>query len=184
MNTVSFDVGSLDKYIKTVNSFKFLSKEEEYFLANKFKKENDLNAAQQLIYSQLKSVIYIANSYSGYNLSREDLIQEGNIGLMKAVKNYDPEHGVRLFSYAVHWVHAEIKEFIIRNWRLVKIASGSSSSSSSSSPPAPPAPPPAASADEAAAALAEAATLLVISPLSTKLPAAFASSEKVSRPSV
>ena len=123
MNTISFEVGSLDKYIKTVNSFNILSKEEEYFLASKFKKENDLNAAQQLISSQLRGVVYIADSYSGYNLPREDLIQEGNIGLMKAVKNYDPEHGVRLFSYAVHWVHAEIKEFIIRNWRLVKIAS-------------------------------------------------------------
>ena len=109
-------------YQQTINAFPSLSAEEEYSLAMRLKKENDLEAAKQLILSHLKLVIKIARSYSGYNLPHSDLVQEGNIGLMKAVKRFDPERGVRLVSFAIHWIKAEIQEYVVKNWRLVKTA--------------------------------------------------------------
>jgi RNA polymerase sigma-32 factor len=114
--------GDLESYIHTVNSFPALSKEEEISLAKKMKKNGDINAAHQLVLFHLRAVVTIARGYLGYGLPHADLIQEGNIGLMKAVRRFDPERGVRLISYAVHWIKAEIHEFIMRNWRLVKIA--------------------------------------------------------------
>ena len=115
-------LGSLGAYINIVNEVPVLSKEEEQALAFLYQQDNDLDAARQLILSQLRFVVYIARSYSGYGLPLADLIQEGNVGLMKAVKRFDPEHGVRLVTYAVHWIRAEIHEFIFSNWKLVKIA--------------------------------------------------------------
>ncbi len=115
-------VGSLDSYIQTVNRFPMLTQEEEFALATRFRRDNDLEAARQLIVSHLRVVISVARGYAGYGLPQADLIQEGNIGLMKAVKRYDPERGVRLVSFALHWIRAEIHEYILRNWRLVKIA--------------------------------------------------------------
>jgi len=115
-------VGSLESYIQAVNRFPILSAEEEVRLARKFRSEDDLEAARQLVLSHLRVVVSIARGYMGYGLPQADLIQEGNIGLMKAVKRFDPERGVRLVSFAVHWIKAEIHEFILRNWRLVKIA--------------------------------------------------------------
>ena len=115
-------LGSIGAYINIVNEVPVLSKEEEQELALRYQQDNDLDAAQQLILSQLRFVVYIARSYSGYGLPISDLIQEGNMGLMKAVKRFDPEHGVRLVTYAVHWIRAEIHEFIFKNWKLVKIA--------------------------------------------------------------
>ena len=115
-------LGSLGAYINIVNEVPILSKEEEQELALRYQQDNDLDAARQLILSQLRFVVYIARSYSGYGLPLADLIQEGNVGLMKAVKRFDPEHGVRLVTYAVHWIRAEIHEFIFSNWKLVKIA--------------------------------------------------------------
>ena len=109
-------------YQQTINAFPSLTAEEEYSLAMRLKKENDLDAAKQLILSHLKLVIKIARSYSGYNLPHADLVQEGNIGLMKAVKRFDPERGVRLVSFAIHWIKAEIQEYVVKNWRLVKTA--------------------------------------------------------------
>ena len=109
-------------YQQTINEFPSLTAEEEYSLAMRLKKENDLDAAKQLILSHLKLVIKIARSYSGYNLPHADLVQEGNIGLMKAVKRFDPERGVRLVSFAIHWIKAEIQEYVVKNWRLVKTA--------------------------------------------------------------
>lgn len=114
--------GSLESYIQSANSFPVLSQEEETNLARRLWNYGDLEAAQQLILSHLKFVVAIARGYKGYGLPQADLIQEGNIGLMKAVKRFDPERGVRLVSFAVHWIKAEIHEFIMRNWRLVKIA--------------------------------------------------------------
>lgn len=114
--------GSLEGYIQSANSFPILSQEEETRLAQRLWDHGDLEAAQQLILSHLRFVIAIARGYKGYGLPQADLIQEGNIGLMKAVKRFDPERGVRLVSFAVHWIKAEIHEFIMRNWRLVKIA--------------------------------------------------------------
>ena len=114
--------GSLESYIQSANSFPLLSQEEENRLARQLHEDGDINAAQQLILSHLRFVITIARNYKGYGLPQADLIQEGNVGLMKAVKRFDPERGVRLVSFAVHWIKAEIHEFIIRNWRLVKIA--------------------------------------------------------------
>lgn len=113
---------SLESYIQTANSFPLLSQEEENKLARRLHDHGDINAAQQLILSHLRFVVTIARSYKGYGLPQADLIQEGNVGLMKAVKRFDPERGVRLVSFAVHWIKAEIHEFIMRNWRLVKIA--------------------------------------------------------------
>ncbi|HSN38722.1 MAG TPA: RNA polymerase sigma factor RpoH [Burkholderiales bacterium] len=114
--------GSLESYIQTVNSFPLLSQEEEREYARRFRQENDLEAARELVVSHLRVVVAIARGYMGYGLPQADLIQEGNIGLMKAVKRFDPERGVRLVSFAVHWIRAEIHEFILRNWRIVKIA--------------------------------------------------------------
>ena len=115
-------VGSLDSYIQSVNSFPILSQAEEIRLAQRLRDDGDLEAARQLIVSHLRVVVAIARGYLGYGLPQADLIQEGNIGLMKAVKRFDPERGVRLVSFAVHWIRAEIHEFILRNWRIVKIA--------------------------------------------------------------
>ncbi|MDJ0926191.1 MAG: RNA polymerase sigma factor RpoH [Gammaproteobacteria bacterium] len=115
-------VGSLDSYIQAVNAVPVLSAEEEQQLARRFRDEQDLEAARQLVLSQLRFVVHIARGYLGYGLPLGDLIQEGNIGLMKAVKRFDPEMNVRLVSFAVHWIRAEIHEFVLRNWRLVKVA--------------------------------------------------------------
>ncbi|MEE8157060.1 MAG: RNA polymerase sigma factor RpoH [Gammaproteobacteria bacterium] len=115
-------IGSLDNYIQAVKSIPVLSSEEESLLAIRFREQQDLDAARQLVFSQLRFVVHIARGYSGYGLQIGDLIQEGNIGLMKAVKRFDPAVGVRLVSYAVHWIRAEIHEFILRNWRMVKVA--------------------------------------------------------------
>jgi RNA polymerase sigma-32 factor len=115
-------VGSLEAYIQAVNRFPMLTSEQEVGLARKFRAENDVEAARQLVLSHLRLVVAIARGYMGYGLPHGDLIQEGNIGLMKAVKRFDPERGVRLVSFAVHWIRAEIHEFVLRNWRLVKIA--------------------------------------------------------------
>ena len=114
--------GSLDSYIQTVNRFPILSQQEETDLARRLRDHEDLDAARQLIVSHLRVVVSVARGYLGYGLQQADLIQEGNIGLMKAVKRFDPERGVRLVSFAVHWIRAEMHEFILRNWRLVKIA--------------------------------------------------------------
>ena len=113
--------GSLDQYIHTVNSIPLLTPEEEHNLAER-KMGGDIEAAKQLILSHLRVVVSIARGYDGYGLNQADLIQEGNIGLMKAVKRYEPDRGARLFSFAVHWIKAEIHEFILRNWRLVRVA--------------------------------------------------------------
>jgi len=114
--------GSLEAYIQSVNRIPLLSKEQEFTLATRYRTENDLDAARQLVLSHLRVVVSVARGYAGYGLPQADLIQEGNIGLMKAVKRYDPERGVRLVSLALHWIRAEIHEFVVRNWRLVKIA--------------------------------------------------------------
>ncbi|PIT22287.1 RNA polymerase sigma factor RpoH [Snodgrassella communis] len=113
--------GSLEQYIHTVNNIPMLSPEEEQDLAVR-QTEGDLEAAKKLILSHLRVVVSIARGYDGYGLNQADLIQEGNIGLMKAVKRFQPSRGVRLFSFAVHWIKAEIHEFILRNWRLVRVA--------------------------------------------------------------
>jgi RNA polymerase sigma-32 factor len=124
--TLNFPVpnvlGSLENYIQAVNRFPLLSAEQEHELAVRFRDEEDLEAARQLILSHLRLVVAIARGYLGYGLPHADLIQEGNIGLMKAVKRYDPDRGVRLVSFAVHWIKAEIHEFVLKNWRLVKVA--------------------------------------------------------------
>src|SRR6266581_738523 len=114
--------GSLDSYIQTVNRFPILSQQEETDLARRLRDHDDLEAARQLIVSHLRVVVSVARGYLGYGLQQADLIQEGNIGLMKAVKRFDPERGVRLVSFAVHWIRAEIHEFVLRNWRMVKVA--------------------------------------------------------------
>ncbi len=115
-------VGSLEAYVQAVKRFPVLSQEEELTLATRFRNESDLDAARQLVLSHLRVVVSVARGYAGYGLPQADLIQEGNIGLMKAVKRYDPERGVRLVSFALHWIRAEIHEFVVRNWRMVKIA--------------------------------------------------------------
>src|SRR6266545_341374 len=120
--TLPVPVGSLESYIQAVNRFPMLSFEEERNLARKYRAENDVEAARQLVLSHLRLVVAIARGYMGYGLPQGDLIQEGNIGLMKAVKRFDPERGVRLVSFAVHWIRAEIHEFVLRNWRIVKVA--------------------------------------------------------------
>jgi RNA polymerase sigma-32 factor len=114
--------GSLEQYIQTVNSIPMLTAEEETSLATRFTEQSDIDAARRLVLSHLRVVVSIARGYAGYGLPQADLIQEGNIGLMKAVKRFEPNRGVRLFSFAVHWIKAEIHEFILRNWRLVRIA--------------------------------------------------------------
>ena len=113
---------NLGSYIQAVNSVSVLSAEEERALAERFHFEEDLDAARQLVLAHLRFVVHIAKSYAGYGLPQADLIQEGNIGLMKAVKRYDPTLGVRLVSFAVHWIKAEIHEYVIKNWRIVKVA--------------------------------------------------------------
>ncbi|PPD53937.1 MAG: RNA polymerase sigma factor RpoH [Methylotenera sp.] len=115
-------IDSVEHYARAIKAYPILSAEEEYALAVKFKKENDLEAARQLVVSHLRLVASIARGYIGYGLPQADLIQEGNIGLMKAVKRFDPDRGVRLVSFAMHWIKAEMHEYIVRNWRLVKIA--------------------------------------------------------------
>jgi len=114
--------GSLEAYVQTVNRFPILTAEEERSLAQRFQQENDLDAARQLVLSHLRLVVAVARGYLGYGLPHADLIQEGSIGLMKAVKRFDPERNVRLVSFAIHWIKAEIHEYILRNWRLVKLA--------------------------------------------------------------
>jgi len=114
--------GSLEAYIQTVNRFPMLSAEEERSLAVRFRSQNDLAAARQLVLSHLRLVVSTARGYLGYGLPHADLIQEGTIGLMKAVKRFDPDRNVRLVSFAIHWIKAEIHEYILRNWRLVKLA--------------------------------------------------------------
>ena len=118
----SLSIGSLSAYVHWVNRLPMLSLEEEQELTDRLKKQNDLEAARKLILSHLRLVVKIARGYKGYGLQQADLIQEGNIGLMKAVKRFKPEFGVRLVSYALHWIRAEIQEFVIKNWRIVKIA--------------------------------------------------------------
>jgi RNA polymerase sigma-32 factor len=115
-------VGSLDAYIHAVGAISVLSKEDEQALAIHFREEEDLDAARQLVMAHLRFVVHIAKGYTGYGLPLGDLIQEGNVGLMKAVKRFDPEYGVRLVSFAVHWIRAEIHEFVLKNWRIVKVA--------------------------------------------------------------
>ena len=115
-------VGSLDSYIDRVSQIPVLSKEDEVALAVRFRSEEDLDAARQLVLSHLRFVVHIARGYLGYGLPMGDIVQEGNVGLMKAVKRFDPTVGVRLVSFAVHWIRAEIHEYVLRNWRLVKVA--------------------------------------------------------------
>jgi len=115
-------LGSLDQYIQAVGRFPLLSAEEEVELGRRLQRDNDLEAARSLVLSHLRLVVAVSRNYLGYGLPQADLIQEGNIGLMKAVRRFDPERGVRLVSFALHWIRAEIHEHILRNWRLVKIA--------------------------------------------------------------
>lgn len=115
-------IGSLEAYIQWANGIPMLSKEEEFELATKLEQKNDLQAAQKLVTAHLKYVIKVARSYMGYGLMLGDLIQEGAIGLMKAVKKFQPNKGVRLVSFAIHWIKAEIHEFVLKNWRIVKVA--------------------------------------------------------------
>jgi RNA polymerase sigma-32 factor len=115
-------LGSLDAYLERVSRIPVLTREEEQDLAIRFRRDNDLDAARQLVLSHLRFVVHIARGYSGYGLPIGDLIQEGNVGLMKAVKRFDPSINVRLVSFAVHWIRAEIHEHVLRNWRLVKVA--------------------------------------------------------------
>ncbi|MBF8176512.1 MAG: RNA polymerase sigma factor RpoH [Burkholderiaceae bacterium] len=115
-------LGNIDAYISAVNRLPMLTHEEEISLARRLRDENDLGAAQKLVLSHLRLVVSIARGYLGYGLPHADLIQEGNIGLMKAVKRFDPDQGVRLVSYSMHWIKAEMHEYILKNWRLVKVA--------------------------------------------------------------
>ncbi len=115
-------VGNIDAYIQAAKQFPMLTAEEEFRLATRFREEEDLDAARQLVLSHLRLVVSIARGYLGYGLPHADLIQEGNIGLMKAVKRFDPSHGVRLVSFAMHWIKAEIHEYVLKNWRMVKVA--------------------------------------------------------------
>ena len=113
---------SLDSYIQTVNRYPMLSLEDEQRLAREWHDKQDVEAARQLVVSHLRVVVSVARHYVGYGLPQADLIQEGNVGLMKAVKRFDPDRGVRLVSFALHWIRAEIHEYVLRNWRLVKVA--------------------------------------------------------------
>ncbi len=119
---LALPAGSLDSYIRSVNTVPMLTLEEEQDLATRFQKTGDLQAARRLVMSHLRFVVKVARGYNGYGLAQNDLIQEGSIGLMKAVKRFDPTVGVRLVTYAVHWIRAEMHEFIIKNWRIVKVA--------------------------------------------------------------
>ena len=126
MNSLVFPVpsavGSLDAYVQSVNRLPLLTQEQEVAYARRYRKDGDLNAARELVVSHLRVVVAMSRGYLGYGLPQADLIQEGNIGLMKAVKRFDPERGVRLVSFAVHWIRAEMHEYILRNWRIVKVA--------------------------------------------------------------
>ena len=115
-------VGNIDAYIQAAKRFPILTEAEEFQLAKRLREENDLDAARQLVLSHLRLVVSIARGYLGYGLPHADLIQEGNIGLMKAVKRFDPTQGVRLVSFAIHWIKAEIHEYVLKNWRMVKVA--------------------------------------------------------------
>ena len=115
-------VGSLDSYISAVGAIPVLSKEDEQSLARQLRDEENLDAARELVMAHLRFVVHIAKGYTGYGLPLNDLIQEGNVGLMKAVKRFDPDYDVRLVSFAVHWIRAEIHEFVLKNWRIVKVA--------------------------------------------------------------
>jgi RNA polymerase sigma-32 factor len=119
---LSGPIGSFDAYMDKVSRIPVLSREDESVLANRFRNEGDLDAARELVLSHLRFVVHIARGYSGYGLPLGDVVQEGNVGLMKAVKRFDPTVGVRLVSFAVHWIRAEIHEYVLRNWRLVKVA--------------------------------------------------------------
>ncbi len=119
---MNLPVGSLDSYIHRVNQIPMLTQEEEVACAERFHSEGDIEAARRLVLAHLRYVVRVARGYLGYGLPLNDLIQEGNVGLMKAVKRFDPKMGVRLVSFAVHWIKAEIHEFVLRNWRIVKIA--------------------------------------------------------------
>ena len=118
----SLSAGSIESYIQAVSGINMLTAEEERSLAERLRDDEDIDAARRLVMSHLRFVVHIAKSYSGYGLPQADLIQEGNIGLMKAVKRFDPTVGVRLVSFAVHWIKAEIHEFVLKNWRIVKVA--------------------------------------------------------------
>lgn len=120
--SLTLPLGSLDAYIHHVNQISMLSAEEEYQCAERFQAEGDLESARRLVLAHLRYVVRVARGYLGYGLPLNDLIQEGNVGLMKAVKRFDPKMGVRLVSFAVHWIKAEIHEFVLRNWRIVKVA--------------------------------------------------------------
>ena len=122
ISTFNFPIGSLDAYIQSVSQIPMLSLEEEQDYARRFQKEGDIESARQLVLAHLRYVVRVARGYIGYGLPLCDLIQEGNVGLMKAVKRFNPDIGVRLVSFAVHWIKAEIHEFVIQNWRIVKIA--------------------------------------------------------------
>src|SRR5579862_1188257 len=115
-------IGSFDTYLDRISRLPVLDRERERELAERFRRDNDLDAARELVLAHLRFVVHIARGYSGYGLPLSDLVQEGNIGLMKAVKRFDPDRGVRLVSFAIHWIRAEIHEFVLRNWRLVKVA--------------------------------------------------------------
>jgi len=120
--TLKGPVGSLDAYIQAVGGIPVLSKEDEQALSRRFRDEGDIEAARELVMAHLRFVVHIAKGYTGYGLPLADLVQEGNVGLMKAVKRFDPDFDVRLVSFAVHWIRAEIHEFVLRNWRIVKVA--------------------------------------------------------------
>lgn len=122
LSTMSLPIGSLDAYIYRVNQIPMLSAEEEYDCAERFLEKGDLEGARRLVLAHLRYVVRVARGYLGYGLPLNDLIQEGNVGLMKAVKRFDPKMGVRLVSFAVHWIKAEIHEFVLHNWRIVKVA--------------------------------------------------------------
>src|SRR5213594_3727807 len=115
-------LGSLDHYIQAVNRFPLLTAEQETEFGRRLKESDDIDAARQLVLSHLRLVVAVSRQYLGYGLAHADLIQEGNVGLMKAVRRFDPDRGVRLVSFAVHWIRAEIHEFILKNWRIVKVA--------------------------------------------------------------
>ena len=119
---IALSAGSLESYFQSVNKIPMLSAEEEIMLSERYREQGDLDAARQLVMSHLRFVVKVARGYSGYGLPQADLIQEGSVGLMKAVKRFDPSMGVRLVSFAVHWIRAEIHEYVLRNWKIVKIA--------------------------------------------------------------
>jgi len=119
---IALNAGSLESYFQSVNKIPMLSAEEEQLLAVRYSEDGDLEAARQLVMSHLRFVVKVARGYSGYGLPQADLIQEGSVGLMKAVKRFDPKFGVRLVSFAVHWIRAEMHEYILRNWKIVKVA--------------------------------------------------------------